>query len=125
MPKYSPDRDYYQEFWKAYILNEMVMNKVAELTAANQQLQVLTGRLEELYSLREQAARDRPKKKRRTSAEINKIYKCLYPNCSKSYGCDVAVNLHIKLKHNGGNKTEREELAVPNWLFSAGSATPR
>jgi hypothetical protein len=39
------------------------------------------------------------KKKRRTSSEISKSY--------KRYGCDVSMNLHIKLKHLGGNKTER------------------
>ena len=30
----------------------------------------------------------------------------------KLYGSDVSLNLHIKIKHNGGNKTEREKLAV-------------
>ena len=37
---------------------------------------------------------------------------CSYPNCNKFYGSEVSLNLHIKLKHNGGNKTERERLAV-------------
>ena len=37
---------------------------------------------------------------------------CPYDGCNKLYGSDVALNLHVKLKHNGGNKTERERLAV-------------
>jgi len=36
---------------------------------------------------------------------------CPYEGCNKLYGSDVSLNLHIKLKHNGGNKTEREKLA--------------
>lgn len=52
------------------------------------------------------------KKNRRTASEINKNYECPYSNCFKLYGSDVSLNLHIKIKHNGGNKTEREKLAV-------------
>lgn len=37
---------------------------------------------------------------------------CPYEDCKKTYGSEVSLNLHIKLKHNGGNKTEREKLAV-------------
>ena len=33
------------------------------------------------------------------------------------YGSDVSLNLHIKLKHNGGNKTEREKVAVIHQKF--------
>ena len=68
------------------------------------------------------------KKNRRTAAQIEKefkvhlnfttknssfySFKCPYENCAKTYGSDVSLNLHIKLKHGGGNKTEREKLAV-------------
>jgi len=27
------------------------------------------------------------------------------------YGSEGSLNLHIKIKHNGGNKTDREKLA--------------
>jgi len=30
---------------------------------------------------------------------------------------EVSWNLHIKLKHNGGNKTEREKMAVFYFYF--------
>ena len=52
------------------------------------------------------------KKNRRTANEIEKSHICPYESCNKLYGSDVSLNLHIKLKHNGGNKTEREKLAV-------------
>jgi hypothetical protein len=31
--------------------------------------------------------------------------------CEKVYGSEGSLNLHIKLKHNGGNKTDREKIA--------------
>ena len=52
------------------------------------------------------------KKKRRTAVQISRNFKCPYHNCFKFYGSDVSLNLHIKIKHNGGNKTDREKLAV-------------
>lgn len=36
---------------------------------------------------------------------------CPYDGCDKVYASEGALNLHIKNKHNGGNKTEREKLA--------------
>lgn len=47
------------------------------------------------------------KKNRRLAIEIEKNFTCPYENCHKVYGSDVSLNLHIKLKHNGGNKTDR------------------
>lgn len=46
------------------------------------------------------------------AAEIEKNFLCPYDKCHRIYGSDVSLNLHIKLKHNGGNKTDREKLAV-------------
>lgn len=51
------------------------------------------------------------KHSRRLSKEIEKNFVCPYKNCQKSYGGDMSLNLHIKIKHNGGNKTDRERLA--------------
>lgn len=48
---------------------------------------------------------------RRTAAEIERDYICPYPECGKLYGSEGSLNLHIKIKHNGGNKTEREKMA--------------
>lgn len=36
---------------------------------------------------------------------------CPYHGCEKSFASEGALNLHIKTKHNGGNKTDREKLA--------------
>ena len=71
---------------------------------ANDRLTSLIRNLEHLLSEKEDIDR-RQKKNRRTSCQIDKRFGCPYDGCSKSYGCDVALNLHIKLKHKGGNKT--------------------
>ncbi len=49
---------------------------------------------------------------RRCAAEIVKSYTCPYPECKRCYGSEGSLNLHIKIKHNGGNKTDRIKLAV-------------
>ncbi len=41
-----------------------------------------------------------------------KFLQCPYADCGKIYGSEGSLNLHIKIKHNGGNKTEREKTAV-------------
>ena len=48
------------------------------------------------------------KKIRRTSDMIEKTYTCPFQGCDKNYGSDVSLNLHMKLKHNSGTRTERE-----------------
>ena len=55
--------------------------------------------------------KNRKKHNRRTSNMIAKQYTCPYRNCGKFYGSDGSLNLHIKIKHNGGSKTDREKLA--------------
>lgn len=45
------------------------------------------------------------KKIRRTSDMIEKTFTCPFDRCSRSYGSDVSLNLHMKLKHNSGTKT--------------------
>ncbi|EAR82604.2 zinc finger, C2H2 type family protein (macronuclear) [Tetrahymena thermophila SB210] len=63
-----------------------------------------------------QNEKNRPKKLRRCAADIEKSYECPYEECKKAYGSEVSLNLHIKIKHNGGNKTEREKLAKQMFL---------
>lgn len=46
-----------------------------------------------------------------TAIEINWEYECPYKGCGKPYGSEGSMNLHMKLKHHGGNKTDRDKLA--------------
>ena len=48
---------------------------------------------------------------RRCANEIAKEFKCPYDVCGKIYGSEGSLNLHMKIKHNAGSKTEREKLA--------------
>lgn len=48
---------------------------------------------------------------RRCNNEIKKSYICPYGSCGKNYGSEGSLNLHMKLKHKAGSKTEREKYA--------------
>lgn len=48
---------------------------------------------------------------RRCANEINKDFICPYEGCGKFYGSEGSLNLHMKIKHNAGSKTEREKVA--------------
>lgn len=49
--------------------------------------------------------------KRKTMAELERDQICPYKGCGKVYASEGSLNLHIKKKHNGGNKTDREKIA--------------
>ena len=53
----------------------------------------------------------RKKHLRRTAQEIDRTFICPYDGCGKFFGSEGSQNLHIKIKHNGGSKTDREKLA--------------
>jgi len=48
---------------------------------------------------------------RKKMTELEREFICPYDNCEKNYASEGSLNLHIKIKHNGGNKTDREKLA--------------
>jgi hypothetical protein len=48
---------------------------------------------------------------RRCNNEIAKSYTCPYGQCGKTYGSEGSLNLHMKIKHKAGSKTEREKFA--------------
>ena len=42
---------------------------------------------------------------------VDMCHRSVKLSTDKNYGSDVSLNLHMKLKHNSGTKTERESLA--------------
>ena len=42
---------------------------------------------------------DKKKRHRRTAEEIERMFKCPYAPCTKSYGSEGSLSQHIKLKH--------------------------
>ena len=47
------------------------------------------------------------KHNRRKVKEMEREMVCPYRNCEKTYVNDSSLNLHMKVKHNGGNKGAR------------------
>jgi hypothetical protein len=67
----------------------------------------------------------RKKHLRRCANEIAKSYTCPYVECLKLYGSEGSLNLHMKIKHNAGSKTEREKLAKSIvWAVNRGGGVP-
>ncbi len=50
------------------------------------------------------------KRMRRTASEIDRNYKCEMPNCTKSYGSEGALKMHMKLKHPGARQNSLKPL---------------
>ena len=48
---------------------------------------------------------------RRAVKEMERELVCPYRNCNNAYGSVKSLNLHIKVKHNGGTQSVRESLA--------------
>jgi len=115
-PVFDKNTNYYHEFWKMYLENEVLISKMKESVVKSKEIQARISQLQaqchemelNIFANRKEAA---TKKKRRTANEIDKAFVCPYEGCNRNYGSDVSLNLHIKLKHGGGNKTEREKLA--------------
>ncbi|CAD8111071.1 unnamed protein product [Paramecium sonneborni] len=81
-----------------------------DLNQLAKRLDYLEESITEHYTL-VQPQKQEIKKKRRTANLIKRDFQCPYEKCDKIYGTDISLNLHIRLKHNGGSKIEREELA--------------
>jgi len=92
---------------KAY---EVFLSFLKEISFEKEMIEQRVRHYENIYHKIEKTVRPR-KKNRRTSSAIIRNYVCPYQNCRKRYGSDVSLNLHIKRKHNGGNKSERELFA--------------
>ena len=88
----------------------VLMGVISHLNEEVKRMQLRIGELENRLEGMEESSEQRAKKRRRRAEDVEKTYSCPYDNCQKSYGTEVSLNLHIKLKHNGGTKTERQQL---------------
>lgn len=114
VPEYNPGLDYYQLYWTAFIENQVLLEQLKKQSEErNNHIRNLI-RLNASQcsqSQTEEKQGHRKKHVRRTAKEISKDEMCPYPGCGKYYGSEGSLNLHMKLKHDGGNKTDREKLA--------------
>lgn len=124
------------DYQKAIDLGEVLALKVSRITKENEEIRtakitnmfqsttaalppsvaVLPQREEEITM--RNLPKPAPRIKKMTSMETSEpsVFECTY-QCGKIYKSTVSMNLHIKVKHNGGTKKEREEYAVLENLF--------
>ncbi|KRX00532.1 hypothetical protein PPERSA_04553 [Pseudocohnilembus persalinus] len=123
-PQYDQNTNYFSEFWQLYLRNEIIVQQMNEYQDEIKDLKNRLERVEEKLDYmdgNENSSQQLKlkKKQRRCAQEIDKNYVCPYQDCKKQYGSEVSLNLHIKIKHNGGNKTEREKLVRSIFLAQA------
>jgi hypothetical protein len=114
VPEFDSGRDYYQMYWKAFIENQVLLEDLKKQSEErNDHYRSMIRLSASQCSLSETEERKEHRKKhiRRCAKEIRKQDICPYGDCGKYYGSEGSLNLHMKLKHGGGNKTDREKLA--------------
>ena len=123
LPVYDPTKDYKALYWAIYASNQELLEELKEAyefsrEPENQPKNVKVNFIfwpvqdASTYSENLEQLSGRKKHIRRTAKEISKNEDCPYSGCGKKYGSEGSLNLHMKLKHAAGNKTDREKLAV-------------
>jgi hypothetical protein len=115
LPKYDESKDYYIEYWKTFMDIKVARDELMQWADKRNEkirevLKIMKYYDSNYENLKENKPNGRKKHNRRTAKEISKEYKCPY-KCGKLYGSEGSLNLHMKLKHAGGNKTDREKTA--------------
>lgn len=109
-PEFSPSIDYLKEYLRMFLMKEALVSTFKEVSMQKVVIEQKMKNYDSLYS-EFQNLLEPHRNQRRTASEIVKNYTCPYQSCFKSYGTEVALNLHIKKKHKGGNKSDREDFA--------------
>lgn len=115
VPKYDENTDYYLEYWKTFMDIKVAREELLQWADKRNEkirevLKIMKYYDNNYEDLKDNKPNGRKKHNRRTAKEIAKEYKCPY-KCGKLYGSEGSLNLHMKLKHAGGNKTDREKTA--------------
>lgn len=110
-PRFFKKENYFQEGWNMFLMNEILLsfykNTILENTIMEHQIADCKRELSCLQ--RETKLKD---KARRIASEIVRSFQCPYENCKKRYGTQAAMNLHIKNRHSGGLKSDRNKFAI-------------
>lgn len=129
IPEYQANIDYQQKFWGIYIQNQQLMDdfKKAQIERKDFRTHIENFKVNFIFWPNQVSSNyseifteniGRKKHLRRTAKDIEKVQDCPYVECDKKYGSEGSLNLHMKLKHAAGNKTDREKLAVSFcWLY--------
>ncbi|CAI2373224.1 unnamed protein product [Moneuplotes crassus] len=122
LPEYDPDIDYQKMFWEIHSSNQLMLQELQDLENSqkifpshvdNLKVIFIFCPVQEPSNYSESLGENIGRKKhiRRTAKEITKNQNCPYQDCNKVYGSEGSLNLHMKLKHGAGNKTDREKLS--------------
>ncbi len=102
LPAYDPAVNYEELFWDLFKQNEKTMKKIRAETKDMKMLQREAG---------EQEARNKRPVQRRRQSVLRKQFRCAFPGCAKSYGCQSALNLHVKNKHTNVSRKVMQKTA--------------
>jgi hypothetical protein len=117
LPGYDPNIQYDSEFYNMFISNQHLIEEVEK--NADERNRILT-KIFHIKDFYDKNANDIKAKRykngrkiheRKCNDQLEKTEECPYEGCDKNYACEGSLNLHMKTKHNGGNKTDREKLA--------------
>lgn len=117
MPEFDSNTNYLDEYWNMYFNNQQLLAQIDKVATDRNELLSKCFKIEHFYDTNldkfqsERYSSGRKKHNRRCANDIERKYKCPYKKCEKYYGSEGSLNLHIKIKHNGGNKTDREKIA--------------
>ncbi|CDW78394.1 zinc c2h2 type family protein [Stylonychia lemnae] len=117
IPAYEKTLNYMDEYWNVYLQNQALLAQIDKIATERNDLLHKSFKIQNFYDENldrfqsERYSSGRKKHNRRCANDIERQYKCPYPKCEKFYGSEGSLNLHIKIKHNGGNKTDREKIA--------------
>lgn len=116
-PAFDKNTNYIDEYWNLYQQNQQLLAQIDKIANDRNDLLFKTFKIENFYDENldrfqsERYSSGRKKHNRRCANDIERQFKCPYSKCEKYYGSEGSLNLHIKIKHNGGNKTDREKIA--------------
>jgi hypothetical protein len=96
VPAYNAQVNYYAEFWRLYLINEVCFQKLQE---CNEEVTRLKYKIFRRERLNTQGIPLHKKHNRRKASEIEKSFECTVPGCSKRYGSVVSLTLHLNRKH--------------------------
>ena len=117
MPEFNPETEYDSQFYNQFIENQKLLAQLDKEADEKHEIEMRILRIQDFYdkNLKDIIAKryknGRKIHERKTNDELEKNQVCPYEGCGKAYASEGSLNLHIKNKHNGGNKTDREKLA--------------
>lgn len=125
IPKYDPNISYDAEYYELFEKNMELLEEIDRESNDIFDIQKRILRIKDFYDhnilrlTRERDQNGRKIHKRKTMAELERDIACPYDGCNKVYASEGSLNLHIKRKHNGGNKTDREKIAKSLLFYKA------